>query len=210
MGLVVGGLAVLAVVAVGILVAALFWYRSTRSAPEPDVSSVASREIPAGESGAAEPTPTQQVAQHESTPVAPVEGPKPKPKPKPVPPPVVKPPEPAPQPPPKPVEKPPEVAPVSFTFTSGTKRGELWVRIDGKEVAHQVINRKGSIFSQETHSGSFEAPAGTHQVEFQIKTELQNLNETHTETATFVGGQARALTITMTKFNKEIRFAWSP
>jgi hypothetical protein len=210
LGLVVGGLAAVAVVAVGILVAAFFWYRSTKSAPEPDVSAVASREIPAGEGGAAEPTPTQQAAQSEPAPVAPVEVPKPKPKPKPVPPPVVKPPEPPPQPPPKPVEKPPEVAPVSFTFTSGTKRGELWIRIDGREVAHQVINRKGSIFSQETHSGSFEAPAGTHQVEFQIKTELQNLNETHTEAATFATGQARTLTITMTKFNKEIRFAWSP
>jgi serine/threonine protein kinase len=209
LGLVVGGLGLLAVVALGILVAAFFWYRSTRSAPEPDVSSIASREIPAGEGGAAEPD--QQAAQPEPTPIAPTEAPKPKPKPKPVvPPPVVKPPEPPPQPPPKPVDKPPEVAPVSFAFTSGTKRGELWIRIDGKEVAHQVINRKGSIFSQETHSGSFGAPAGTHQVEFQIKTELQNLNETHTESATFVTGQARTLTITMTKFNKEIRFAWSP
>ncbi len=211
MGLVVGGLAVLAVVAVGILAAAFFWYRSTKGASEPDLAAIAARDVPVGEGTVAEPTPTPQTSEPIPAAAPSTEALKPRPKPKPVvPPPVAKPPEPPPQPPPKPVEKPPELAPVSFTFTSGTKRGELWVRIDGKEVSHQVINRKGSIFSQETHTGSFQAPAGTHQVEFQIKTELQNLNETHSEQATFAAGQARTLTITMTKFNKEIRFAWSP
>jgi hypothetical protein len=99
---------------------------------------------------------------------------------------------------------------VAYTFTSGTKRGEFWIRIDGREVAHQVINRRGSIFSQVSHTGSFAVPAGVHQVEFQIRTELQNINETHAEQATFEASQARTLGIVMTKFNKEIRFVWGP
>ena len=132
---------------------------------------------------------------------------KPRPKPKPVPPPAAAPPSPAPAPPPV-AEKP--TAAVAYTFTSGTKRGEFWIRIDGSEVAHQVINRKGSIFSQESHTGSFTAPAGSHKVEFQIRTELQNINETHAEPATFEAGKARTFNIVMTRFNKEIRFAWGP
>ena len=210
---ILAGLGMAAVVALGILVAAIYWYRS--SAPPPDGSlepASTTSPDPAARVGSTslDSTATPSAVEPASPQAPPVaEAPKPRPRPKPVPPPEVAPPAPVLAVPPPPV-KPPATAAVAYTFTSGTKRGEFWIRIDGKEVAHQVINRKGSIFSQASYTGSFTVAAGVHQVEFHIRTELQNLNETHTEPATFEAGQARTLGIVMTKFNKEIRFAWGP
>jgi serine/threonine-protein kinase len=210
---VLGGLGLAAVVALGLLVAAIFWYQA--SAPstggDPESSTSASLESAAQPpSASAESTTTPPApgpATLQAVPVA--EAPKPRPKPRPVPPPAPAPPEPALAATP-PQEKPPATSAVAYTFTTGTKRGEFWIRIDGQEVAHQVINRRGSIFSQASHTGSFAAPAGAHQVEFQIRTELQNINETHAEQVTFEAGHARTLGIVMTKFNKEIHFVWGP
>ena len=211
---VIAGLGLAALVALGLLAAAIFWYRASAPAASGDIepsSSASPDPSLQPDSALLDSTTTQQgqpTFAPETPPVTAV--PKPRPRPKPAPPPVTAPPSPALAPPPA-VEKPPAAtAVVAYTFTSGTKRGELWIRIDGREVAHQVISRKGSIFSQASHTGSFTAPAGAHQVEFQIRTELQNLNETHVESATFQAGQNRTLGIVMTKFNKEIRFVWGP
>jgi serine/threonine-protein kinase len=210
---VLAGLSVAAVVALGLLVAAVVWYRASAPSPDGNLESSATTSLdPAAQPGSTPPESTVQLPTSEPTaPQVPpaAEAPKPKPKPRPVPPPAA-----APAAPvlatPAPQEKPQATAAVAYTFTSGTKRGEFWIRIDGREVAHQVINRRGSIFSQVSHTGSFAVPAGVHQVEFQIRTELQNINETHAEQATFEASQARTLGIVMTKFNKEIRFVWGP
>ena len=210
---ILAGLGVAAIVALGLLVAAVVWYRASARSPGGDFeSSTSTSPDPAVQLGSTSldsttAPPALEPASPQGPPVA--ELPKPRPRPKPVPPPEVAPPAPVLAAPPPPV-KPPATAAVAYTFTSGTKRGEFWIRLDGREVAHQVINRKGSIFSQASYTGSFTAPAGTHQVEFHIRTELQNINETHAESATFEPGQARTMGIVMTKFNKEIRFAWGP
>ncbi len=210
---ILAGLGVAAVVALGILVAAFVWYRSSASSPDGNFEPASTSSLESAEQVGSTPpdSPTTSPSLEPASPQVPplAEAPKPRPKPKPVPPPAATPPAPVLAAPPPPV-KPPATAVVSYTFTSGTKRGEFWIRIDDKEVAHQVINRKGSIFSQASYTGSFTAPAGTHQVEFHIRTELQNVNETHTESATFEPGQARTMGIVMTKFNKEIRFVWGP
>lgn len=211
-GILLAALGVSALAALGILAAAFFWYRASNpdTSAEPATAAEASPGLsdqPGSAPGGAEELPGETPAPAPPPPVA--ETPKPRPKPKPVPPPVAKPVVPPPAPAPAPA-KPPETTSVAYSFTSGTKRGEFWIRVDGKEVAHQVIARKGSIFSQESHTGTFTAPAGEHSLEFQIRTEIQNLNETHAEAVTLEAGKARTLTIVMTKFNKEIRFAWGP
>ena len=200
-----GGLGLLAILAVGAMTAAFFWFRS-RSSPE-----IPSAEIPAQQAA----KPSAALPQASATapaaaePPVPLPAPKPRPRPKPPAQPPAQPPAaPILQPVAPPIVKPPALAPVAYSFTSGTKRGEFWIRVDGKEVAHQFINRKGSIFGHETFSGTFQAPAGAHVVEFQIRTDLQNLNEKHSETATFLAGQAKTLKIVMTKFNKDLRFEW--
>jgi serine/threonine-protein kinase len=210
---ILAGLSVAAVAAVGLLIAAVFWYRASAPYPGGDIEFSDSAPLdPAGRpvSDPEESTPPPPAPDSTAAPAPAVaEAPKPRPRPRPVPPPAPVPSQPALAPPP-PQERPPATSAVAYSFTTGTKRGEFWIRIDGLEVAHQVINRRGSIFSQASHTGSFTAPAGQHQVEFQIRTALQNLNETHTEPATFEDGQARTLAIVMTKFNKEIHFVWGP
>ena len=206
---VLGGLLLLAVVAVGILAGAFIWFRSQNKPAEPASDTTLTSAPMESSSGPSEPAAAQPAPAQ--VPSAPAEQPKPKPKPKP-PPPVIKPPVAAPvlQPPkpPPPVAKPPELVSVSYSFTSGTKRGEFWIRIDGKDVSHQTMNRKGSIFGQETYSGTFQAYPGQHAMEFQIRTEIQNLNERHSETVTLDAGKKHNVKIVMTKFNKEIRFEW--
>ncbi len=204
-GWLLGGLGLLALLALGAMTAAFFWFRS-RSSPE-----IPSAEVPAQQAS----NPPAALPQASATapaaaePPVPLPAPKPRPRPKPPAQPPAQPPAaPIPQPVAPPIVKPPALAPVAYSFTSGTKRGEFWIRVDGKEVAHQFINRKGSIFGHETFSGTFQAPAGAHVVEFQIRTDLQNLNEKHSETATFLAGQAKTLKIVMTKFNKDLRFEW--
>ena len=206
---VLGGLLFLAVVAVGILVGAFFWFRSQSKPAVPDSDTTLTSVPLEPSSGPSEPAATQPAPAQ--VPSAAAEQPKPKPRPKP-PAPVVKPPVAAPvlqaPKPPPPVVKPPELVSVSYTFTTGTKRGEFWIRIDGKDVSHQTMNRKGSIFGQETYSGTFQAYPGQHAMEFQIRTEIQNLNERHSETVTLDAGKKHSVKIVMTKFNKEIRFEW--
>ena len=204
-GWLLGGLGLLALLALGAMTAAFFWFRS-RSSPE-----IPSAEVPAQQAS----NPPAALPQASATapaaaePPVPLPAPKPRPRPKPPAQPPAQPPAaPIPQPVAPPIVKPPALAPVAYSFTSGTKRGEFWIRVDGKEVAHQFINRKGSIFGHETFSGTFQAPAGAHVVEFQIKTELQNLNEKYAETTTFQTGKAKTLKIVMTKFNKDLRFEW--
>ncbi len=211
MGWVLGGLLLLAMAAVGILVGAFFWFRSQNKAADLDGdTTIASGPLePASGPSVTPSAPAATQPAPSQAPATAVEQPKPKPKPKPAP--VAKPPVAAPiqtPKPPPPVVKPPELVSVSYVFTTGTKRGEFWIRIDGKDVSHQTINRKGSIFGQETYSGTFQASPGQHAMEFQIRTELQNLNERHTETVTLDAGKQHSLRIVMTKFNKEIRFEW--
>lgn len=218
------GLGALLLASVGILVAVILWYRSGRASEAAGGAQAApplagdSQPAPAAE----EPQIPEQVlpAQEEKPPFQEPakEPPKPRPKPKP------------PATPPEEVlaaaeairqaeakakaeaQKPPEAVPepasVAYTFRSGIVRGEFWIRVDGHEAVHQVVNRKFS-FKQETYAGSFKIPPGTHAVSFEIKTELQDITGTHQESVSVQPGEKKNLTIIMTKFNKELRFEWT-
>lgn len=107
----------------------------------------------------------------------------------------------------KPPEPPPSPATVAYTFTSHVLKGEFWLRVDGAEVAHQVIKRKFTL-KAETFTGSFNVQPGEHEVSFEIKTEVQDITGKHQEKATFQAGQKRTLSVNMTKFNKELSFEW--
>jgi predicted Ser/Thr protein kinase len=221
------GLGALLVVSAGLLVAAILWYRSSRAT---ESSSAAAESPPAASAGEGQAPPAEEA---NTLPERVLPGPQerpafqeqakepPKPRPKPKAPPA--------QPPEdvlaaaeairqaeakaraeaqKPPEPPAQPVSVSYTFRTGIVRGEFWIRVDGHEAVHQVVNRKFS-FKQETYTGQFQIPPGTHLVSFEVKTELQDITGTHQESVTVNPGERKNLTIVMTKFNKELRFEWT-
>jgi hypothetical protein len=189
-------------------VALAAWFIAGGFASEPEPDLTATNRL-AAELGIPRRSPPETPATNAppATPAPPKAKPKPKPASKPAePPPAPVQNEPEPPPPPPP---PPPDATVNFTFKSGIVRGEFWIKVDGKEAVHHVINRKASLAS-ETYSGSFAAAPGTHTIRFEVRTELQNVKGVHEEQVTLESGKPRTLRIVMTKFNKELRFAWSP
>ena len=186
-------------------------YLRHRAASEQAAAALAAKvaqEVPAGEA-ASSAEPAQPVAPAPSAVVRkepirrPIYRPRPQAPPKQAPPaPVVKPAVVQPPPPP------PRPCTVTYSFTSGVLRGKFEILVDGKPAASVTIHRKFT-FRSATYTGTFSVPPGQHTISFKIRTELQNISESHSEAAAFTAGEKRHLTIVMTKFNKELRFEWA-
>jgi serine/threonine-protein kinase len=101
----------------------------------------------------------------------------------------------------------PEPAKVSYLFSSKILRGEFQILVDGTPAVKKIIHRRFS-FRDAVYSGTFPVPPGTHEISFQVKTEIQNISEIYKEKQTFQSGKDRTLKIVMTRFNKEIHFEW--
>lgn len=124
------------------------------------------------------------------------------------------------EPPPSPKPKPSQPAPpatttvpatgtsrLDFTFTAGVLKGEYWLKVDGKTVAHGIIDRKFTLKSGEW-SGTASVPAGSRTVRFELKTEIQDLVKSHEERVEFSPGAGRSLDVKLHKVRKELEFAW--
>lgn len=109
---------------------------------------------------------------------------------------------------PRPSVKPAEPAQVAYTFTSKILKGGFKIKVDGKDVVARDIQRKFTL-KDETYTGTFSVPAGSHEVAFEIRTDIQNVSGSHAESRTFGAGQRLTLNIRMTRLNKELSFAWA-
>ncbi|MEW6758919.1 MAG: hypothetical protein AB1347_11925, partial [Acidobacteriota bacterium] len=108
---------------------------------------------------------------------------------------------------PRPAVKPAEPAQVAYTFSSKILKGGFRIKVDGKDVVARDIQRKFTL-KDETYTGTFAVPPGPHEVSFEIRTDIQNVSESHAESRTFGAGQRLTLNIRMTRLNKELSFAW--
>ena len=108
-----------------------------------------------------------------------------------------------------PEEKPKAPVPcvLSYTFDEGMiSRGEFWLSLDGKAIAHKVINKNS--FTEEVSRETLQIPPGSHVLGFRIRTEMQNVDSSGEERMDFPEGGTKSLSIKMTKFNKKIKFEW--
>ncbi len=106
-----------------------------------------------------------------------------------------------------PVQAAPKPCRLSYTFTTKVLKGEFWLRIDGQVMAHKVIQRSFT-FKSETYQGTVEVPPGNHEVQFEVKTTIQDIHSQHKETVVLPEGGAKRLLVEMSKMNKDISFEW--
>lgn len=96
---------------------------------------------------------------------------------------------------------------LDVTFTAGVLKGEYWLKVDGKTVAHEKIDRKFSL-KKGSWSNSASVPPGSHLVSFEIVTDIQDVKTQHEERAEFAPGETRSLQVRLSKLKKELEFKW--
>lgn len=99
-------------------------------------------------------------------------------------------------------------AKLEVTFTAGVLKGEYWLKVDGKTVANEKIDRKFSL-KKGSWSNSVSVPTGSHLVSFEIVTDIQDVKTQHEERAEFASGETRTLQVRLSKLKKDLEFEWN-